>query len=174
MKKTKCLVFSIITVMSTTLGGITTFAATPTHTPPANQSVNVSYDSTLVVAGSDFSISIPKDIQFTNSVKSENVDVNLCNKNGTSYTGNQITVTANVQSTNGYKLEDKEGANVLDSIPYTINYNGQDMAGTASQKLGDLTQAATTIKGTASLPKTSVPRLSGTYNDTLTYSFTVA
>lgn len=163
MKK-KFLTISLIatSIATTCASGVTAFAESKTGTVP------VSYTTKTLVADTDYAVSIPKALTFTDNHRTLNADLKLTNPNGTDYTGAAITVTAKVKSANGLKL--KNASN--EELAYTLKYGSKALTSVnTDQDLTNLTNDNPTLTGEAVLPDTSQAVTNGTYTDTLTFTF---
>lgn len=149
----------------------TAFAATPGTAVPGN--VPVSYDNRNNVTDPDnpgkptWSVSIPPSITFTDTAKTQDVDVELNPMSGSKLTDftNSFTVSVKLKSTNGLKL-------IADSeeLSYAMAYGSTSVSGTTEASIATLTKASAKQAGTATLDAAAKPTKIATYTDTLTYT----
>lgn len=148
---------SLFTCLS---GGINAFAST---------SINVSYTPSKVVKEGNFSVAMSKEIKFADDRRTLPVNLKLCNKNGSEYTGDKITVESKVSSKNGFKLKLSDGS---DELSYLLKYGQTSTTEkTGDQVLGNLTKEKPLLEGNAILPESSQAVSTGDYSDVLTYTF---
>ena len=147
---------SLFTCLS---GGINAFAST----------VNVGYTPSQVIKKGDFSVVMVKEIKFTDKRRTLPVNLKLANKNGSDYTGGEITIESKVSSKNGFKLKLTNGS---DELPYSLQYGKiSTTEKIGDQVLGNLTKDKPVLEGNAILPESSQATSTGDYSDILTYTF---
>lgn len=124
----------------------------------------VSYSTKTIVVDKDQIVAIPKVLTFTDEHRTLNADLKLVKKNGTYYTGTNITVTAKVKSQNCLKLKN---AHTNEELAYTLSYSTDLKADNTEQNLENITKD----KPILTLPEKSQAVTNGTYTDTLSYIF---
>lgn len=163
MKK-KIITYSILatTLFTCLSGGINAFAFT--------NEVNVKYSPSTIIKEGNYSIKMPKAIEFTEKQRTLPIDLKLCNLNGSDYTGGDISIESKVSSKNGFKLKLTDGS---DELEYLLTY-GEVIVKQQSgeQVIGKLTKSDSILKGIVTLPETSQASTSGEYSDVITYTIT--
>ena len=145
--------------MFLSLGATTVFAA-----DEDTKDVDVTYDnSETIVDPSDpdagkWGVRVPASIQFTETTKSVNADLELVGLNK--------SVDVTVKSAKGMKLSLSDGT---DELPYTLEYGSKKMDGSTPITV-NLTSQATKQAGTATLPGSSIATKKGVHKDILTYT----
>lgn len=144
------------------------------------KNVTVGYDAKDDIVDPDspdnptFSVTIPKNIQFTNAKREFVADVvlnDIANDKFAQLANKYVSI--DLKSKNGYVLTNDENA----KIAYEMTYGGQKLdastPGTMTKEIGQLTSTKTRLTGTAELiglEDSKLGEYSGEYRDTLTYT----